>query len=645
MVLPKIQIEWDRLNTEANERLYVLQRAQALYVEIELLDQRIQTTLDRVDSILRETSTSSKSFQQMKVHLSKLKVKFSTSFSNHVLSFVISANRDRSTEECRTRYGHQSETTRWIHHYSSAMVRDELVEVHQSLWIANTRGRYVRSKFVRISFSVFRWLPFQGTLHDHVKHTETVCHYLQTIEKIQADLETRFHAFDDLCSKMAENFDQNRLLEILQVNFILNYVYSHRHWSLLLLSRLNVQSSSNSPLSSMTSCHASRRTVANNVSKNWINFSMTFINGCEISTINLDNAEKTNVSFKSSAFNYCPISRHWRLLSVNSRRRSKPSRNSFTKRKRWRMSFNFVNISNNCKLNTRRCSRRNSTNWTNRSNSTPARIFDRKVHNWVPLWWVWTIAIELSHKTWCGFSNVSTNVWRSKRTVPLKPIESSWRTYAWNWRVYAMITVWPSKANRDYFTWVDQRCSEIRIVLCLYQEISHALGSGRVYVNQAIEHIKLTRSLLNHEYNVDEIDDECQAIDDEWVEFISDFDDQKQELERLDRQFKDLDQDVNRFSQVLKEQETAFQSIIANQSTLESKLERLEQLQVRTSSVLLLSFSGSCVDSDSNSRCSRWPSTRFETTRNQTLRDFPDSTLQPMHRQTTTATRPCSGPI
>jgi predicted nucleic acid-binding Zn-ribbon protein len=74
-VLPKIQIEWDRLNTEVNERLYVLQRAQALYVEIELLDQRIQTTLDRVDSILQETSASSKSFQQIKVHLNKLKVK------------------------------------------------------------------------------------------------------------------------------------------------------------------------------------------------------------------------------------------------------------------------------------------------------------------------------------------------------------------------------------------------------------------------------------------------------------------------------------------------------------------------------------------------------------------------------------------
>ena len=264
MALPKIQIEWDRLNTEANERLYVLQRAQALYVEIELLDQRIRTTLDRVDSILQETSTSSRSFQQMKVHLNKLKVKFSSCVSNDVFFSVIVANRDRSTEECRTRHGHLSETTRWIHHHSSAMVRNELVEVYQSLWIANTRGRDVRSKSARVSSSVFRWLSFQGTLHDHIKHTETVCHYLQTIEKIQADLETRFHAFDDLCSKMAENFDQNRLLEILQVNFVLNYVYSHRHWSRF---RLNVQSLSNSPISSTNSCHASRRIVANNASK------------------------------------------------------------------------------------------------------------------------------------------------------------------------------------------------------------------------------------------------------------------------------------------------------------------------------------------------------------------------------------------
>ena len=203
---------------------------------------------------------------------------------------------------------------------------------------------------------------------------------------------------------------------------------------------------------------------------------MMFINGCKISTINLDNAEKTNVSFKSSAFNCCPISRHWRLLSVNSLRRSKPSRNSCTERKRWRMSFNSVNMSNSCKLNTRRCSHRNSNNWTNRSNSTPAPIFDRKVHNWAPHWWVWTIAIESSHKTSCDFSNASMSVWRSKRTVPLKPIGSSWRTYEWSWRVSATITVWPSKANRDCFRWVDQRCSAIRIAHCLWSGNCPCLG-------------------------------------------------------------------------------------------------------------------------------------------------------------------------
>ena len=124
------------------------------------------------------------------------------------------------------------------------------------------------------------------------------------------------------------------------------------------------------------------------------------------------------------------------------------------------------------------------------------------------------------------------------------------------------------------------------------------MGSGRVYINQAIEHIKLTRNLLNHEYDVNEIDDECQAIDDEWIEFSSDFDDQKQELERLDRQFKDLDQDVNQFSQLLKEQETAFQTMIANQSTLPLKLEKQEQLQVRTAAQLRLSLFARSAGSD-----------------------------------------------
>ncbi len=91
----------------------------------------------------------------------------------------------------------------------------------------------------------------------------------------------------------------------------------------------------------------------------------------------------------------------------------------------------------------------------------------------------------------------------------------------------------------------------------------------------------MTRNLLNNEYNTDEIDDECQAIDDEWVEFISDFDDQNQEINKIENQIKKLDSEINRTHQWLKEQENLFQSMIANQSTLELKLDKLQQIKVK----------------------------------------------------------------
>jgi peptidoglycan hydrolase CwlO-like protein len=92
--------------------------------------------------------------------------------------------------------------------------------------------------------------------------------------------------------------------------------------------------------------------------------------------------------------------------------------------------------------------------------------------------------------------------------------------------------------------------------------------------------MKLTRSLFNQEYNVNEIDDECQAIDDEWIEFSSDFDDQKQEINKTENDMKKLDSEINRHSQWLREQENSFQLMIASQSTLEMKLDKLEQIKV-----------------------------------------------------------------
>ncbi len=98
---------------------------------------------------------------------------------------------------------------------------------------------------------------------------------------------------------------------------------------------------------------------------------------------------------------------------------------------------------------------------------------------------------------------------------------------------------------------------------------------------RAIEHIKLTRSLFNNEYNINEIDDECQVIDDEWVEFSSDFDDQKQGINKIENNIKIFDTEINRIYQWLKDQENSFQLMIANQSTLEAKLDKLEQIKVK----------------------------------------------------------------
>jgi archaellum component FlaC len=122
---------------------------------------------------------------------------------------------------------------------------------------------------------------------------------------------------------------------------------------------------------------------------------------------------------------------------------------------------------------------------------------------------------------------------------------------------------------------------EILFFSLFLQEISHSLIHDRVYVYRAIEHIKLTRSLFNNEYNINEIDDECQVIDDEWVEFSSDFDDQKQGINQIESDMKKIDSKINETYQWLREQENSFQLMIANQPTLELKLEKLEQIKVK----------------------------------------------------------------
>lgn len=99
-VLQKTQIEWEKLNLETNERLYVLQRAHILYTEIEVLRKQIETTVQNVEIILNETTNSSNSFQQAKSHLKKLKVIPYIKTFLFIVLFEFLANSTGSTSKC-----------------------------------------------------------------------------------------------------------------------------------------------------------------------------------------------------------------------------------------------------------------------------------------------------------------------------------------------------------------------------------------------------------------------------------------------------------------------------------------------------------------------------------------------------------------
>lgn len=73
-----------------------------------------------------------------------------------------------------------------------------------------------------ISFAQFHLHHFfQMNLRDHIKRTETICNYLQSIEKLQNELQSKVTALEEITSKKV---DQNRFLEIVQVrhSIILN---------------------------------------------------------------------------------------------------------------------------------------------------------------------------------------------------------------------------------------------------------------------------------------------------------------------------------------------------------------------------------------------------------------------------------------
>ena len=95
-------------------------------------------------------------------------------------------------------------------------------ELLRSNGITNENQRYL-SRRSCLSFISIHWVFFssiQVNLRDHIKRTETICHYLQIIEKLQVDSNLKISTLEELTRKLNENIDQERFFEIIQVIFI-----------------------------------------------------------------------------------------------------------------------------------------------------------------------------------------------------------------------------------------------------------------------------------------------------------------------------------------------------------------------------------------------------------------------------------------
>jgi hypothetical protein len=107
--------------------------------------------------------------------------------------------------------------------------------------------------------------------------------------------------------------------------------------------------------------------------------------------------------------------------------------------------------------------------------------------------------------------------------------------------------------------------------------VSHALNTGHVHVNQAIEHIRWTRTIFDDEHWNDE---QCRTIVNEWTQLLTDFDEQQRDLTQLDEQRTRIEQDINELIRSRHEQETKLQSILCSQATYEVKRQQRKQLEV-----------------------------------------------------------------
>ena len=108
----------------------------------------------------------------------------------------------------------------------------------------------------------------------------------------------------------------------------------------------------------------------------------------------------------------------------------------------------------------------------------------------------------------------------------------------------------------------------------------NSLNHGHEVVRQAVEQVKLTRS---SESNQKAVDEECQAMNNAWIDFVRDFEQQKEELAKLAEDVEHLHDQIAITGQWLREQSDTLQSLLPHQGTLPSKIEKVKKIQVNQS--------------------------------------------------------------
>ncbi|CAF3804026.1 unnamed protein product [Adineta steineri] len=507
-MIQKSQTEWEKLNIEVNERLHVLQRAQTLYSEIDLLRKQVETTINRVDMLLNETITSSNSLQQAKDHLNKLK--------------QIELDQYKSAEH-------------------DMMICQKRCDEFISLLIPWYDMDW--SKFFDLSELLVRMRDtFDINLRHHIKHTETICNYLQSIKKLRDEIDSKIQKLDELLSKVSDNIDQDHFLDIIQIQRpIINNLFTQFDEQLTCI-KLNCDQPYFDELDQ----------YRHNIHERLQNFDYEINQFIEKERRLQDESTKLLTDLES--INPFLLNLTKEIQNYENMFTETESIENFIKlHQEIKQIQNELLLFNNSKIQQLNDDIQQYTNNNIRHESTQLSTALMKINN--------------------RYRIMTQDLNRFLERIDER-IENETNHSIENYREFI-------ESLRNKLTRIrsDHRLT-IDVKQRLINEIAQSLTNGRVYVYQTIEEIKQTRNLLNNEYNTKEIDDECQAIDDEWNEFLSDFDDQKQEINHIENDIQTLDSEIHRIHHWLKEQENSFQLMIANQSTLELKLDKLEQIKI-----------------------------------------------------------------